>query len=672
MKIRTKLLLWMILVGTLPVLIVAVYTSLKITSYLEQRQGAAMHGECRTVCNFLFKTIKDRGRDLRMLNANPSLATSLISDFDYSDVNNLFKVLVSDPGNPFSFIMLTKLDGTTVAASDERLIDKQNGQKGWHVQTLAKGEYFSDWNQRPDKAILSNPPFGGDYRYTQVLSYLVKGEDGEILGTLNARIKWQLIQQWISDQIKSFRDSGWKTKKLTLVQTDGTIIASEQGSKTYGQKIDGLFADKNNLKTIMDQKEGLVVDAGMGAPFVCSFSTVDFGNFQWKVIITASKNEFFQVKKEFLTALVIVCGVCLFIAIGIGIFAGNGLAAPLQRAVAVLQDIAAGEGDLTARLPAPESGKRADEIGQLSLAFNTFVTKLQAIFKEIAGDLELLNTSSDDFQKMAESLSGGADASANRADGVAAAAEELSSNMNSVAAAIEEASINIGQVATAAEEMNVAFAGIVEDTGKAGRVTGNAVEQAGFATGKVAELGENANHIDQVVETITSISSQTNLLALNATIEAARAGEAGKGFAVVANEIKELASQTSTATGEIKERIDGIKNSVDDTVMVIEQITTIVGEVNEIVTTVTDSVNEQTVKTGEIADNVGQASAGIAEVTENVTQSSNVAGQVAGDIADVSRTAAEITSSGLEVKTSADELAGLADRLQKLVGGFKL
>ena len=672
MKIKTKLLLAMILVGVVPVLLVSAYVSFKISDTLEESQSLIMQSECDAVRDHLAVNMSLRERDLRLLKANPVLSQSLISDFDYSDVNHLFTDFVADQDNPFSFIMLTKADGTTVGASDERLLGKQNGKKKWHQETLAKGEYYSDWNQRPESAILSKPPFGGDYRFTQVVSQRIDDQAGEPLGTINARVKWQLVQKWISKVIEGYRKSGWQSKTIAVVKSDGAIIAHVKGSGFYNKPLTAVLGDKANIELIMKQESGVLHDSGNGTPQVCCFATLAFGSSTWKIIVMAAEAEFYQVKNEFFRALAGASLFCLILAIGFGFLAGNSVARPLKRVVAMLQEIASGSGDLTVRLPMAPAGRQRDEIGELAFAFNQFVEKLHAIFKEVVDDLHSLETSSSKLTGMADSLSSGSQTASERSDGVAAAAEEMSSNLNSIAAAVEEASTNIAQVADAAGVMSSSFDRIAGQTGEAREVTGTAVNQSRQATDKVAELGEVASQIGQVVETITSISSQTNLLALNATIEAARAGEAGKGFAVVANEIKELAAQTAGATDEIRDRIEGIQSSVTGTVSTIEQISLVINQVNEIVASVTVSIEEQDEVARQIADNVGQASAGIMEVTENVAQSSTVSGQVAGDIVDVSHISSEITHSGEQVKQSADELATLATRLQRLVGNFKL
>jgi len=138
-------------------------------------------------------------------------------------------------------------------------------------------------------------------------------------------------------------------------------------------------------------------------------------------------------------------------------------------------------------------------------------------------------------------------------------------------------------------------------------------------------------------------------LALNATIEAARAGEAGKGFAVVANEIKELAKQTAEATGDIKEKIEGIQSTTNMTVGQISEITQVITDVN-----------------------VAQASRGIQEVNENVNQSSSVSAQISQDIADVSVSMNEMPTSSSQVNLSAQELSKLSESLKQMVDQFKV
>ncbi len=672
MNIRLKLLLVMIFIAILPALFIAGFSSYKISNYLETRQGLVMEEESSIAGEYLTTFIGLRNRDLRLLQANPMFSRSLITDFDYSDVDSLLKQLISDQDNPFSFYMLTKADGTCVGASLPALIGKKNGKKKWHQETLQQGKFVSNWNRRPDTALLSNPPFGGDDRYTMVFSSAVRDAQGKAIGTINARVKWQLVQQWLSRQIQTFHDSGWKSKSLTITLEDGTIIAHEQGSSVYEKNIKDLLSDETSKQQFSNEKSGIFTDSGNGSAKIWAYTTVQNGNFKWKFLISVDKKEFYQVQNDFIKTFAVALLICLVLAIVIGVFAGNSIVRPLNRAVTILQDIAAGDGDLSARLPTREDGRKGDEINQLSTAFNTFVEKLQSIFKKIAVNVETLDNSSSDLTTMADGFANKADQASDRSNTVAGAAEELSTNMNSIAAAVEEASINISQVANASEEVSSTFGGISDQTKDARTVTDEAVQQAREATAKVAQLGESAGQVGKVVETITEISEQTNLLALNATIEAARAGDAGKGFAVVANEIKELAAQTFSATAEIKTNINDILSSVDGTVTVIDQISAVIDKVNDIVSTITSSIEQQSETTIEIASNVSQASDGIQEITENVAQSSAVAEQVAVDISEVNNSTEDISHNSGQLKQNATELAELASEIKGLINNFKL
>ncbi|MBK8784875.1 MAG: hypothetical protein IPO22_24505 [Anaerolineales bacterium] len=87
---------------------------------------------------------------------------------------------------------------------------------------------------------------------------------------------------------------------------------------------------------------------------------------------------------------------------------------------------------------------------------------------------------------------------------------------------MDQASAGLQAVATAVEEMNATVGEIALNSERVHATTTQAATQVNQFSEIMKGLGQSAQEIGKVTETITSISSQTNLLALNATIEAAR------------------------------------------------------------------------------------------------------------------------------------------------------
>jgi len=302
--------------------------------------------------------------------------------------------------------------------------------------------------------------------------------------------------------------------------------------------------------------------------------------------------------------------------------------------------------DLTISI-APQSEK--DELGN---AFTRMVSGLRKMIAQVADSAKAVTSA-------AEQLS-------IKTNVVAAAAEEMNANTVSVAAGMEQANASLYAVASAVEEMTATIGEIARNSEKAYVTTGQAASQVDQFSLIMKGLGQSAQEIGKVTETITSISAQTNLLALNATIEAARAGAAGKGFAVVASEIKELALQTAAATSEIKEKISAIQGSTAGAVTDIDSIVHVISDVNEIVMSIAAAIQEQSTVTQDIAGNIAQASSGVRDVNMSVAETSTVSGSIAKEIAELSGL------SGQSNSASAVALAQLAEQLSQIVSQFKV
>ena len=266
-----------------------------------------------------------------------------------------------------------------------------------------------------------------------------------------------------------------------------------------------------------------------------------------------------------------------------------------------------------------------------------------ALVSGIVDNTHALASSSEELTSVSQQMSAAAEETTAQANLVSAAAEQVSGNARIVSGSIDNLVTSIHEIAKNAQA--------------AAATARQAVDMAGTTSSTMNALGHSSTEIGKVVKVITSIAEQTNLLALNATIEAARAGEAGKGFAVVANEVKELARETARATEEIGGKIEAMQGDTRRAVAAIAEIGSVIERIDDLQTKIATAVEEQSVTTSEISRNIGEATTGSTEIAENIVQ-----------VAQAAQSTAEGASN---TQLSSQELARMAQALQRLVDEYK-
>ncbi|MFH2093819.1 MAG: methyl-accepting chemotaxis protein [Pseudomonadota bacterium] len=571
---------------------------------------------------------------------------------------------------------------------DILLINAENGMVVYSVSK--RPEYGSSLKEGPFKdthlgrmvqTILAEPKRGkalmADYAlyapaFNEPVSFIgapvYEGE--EMTGVAVFQISLASLNQ-IMSQRAGMGESGetYIVGEDLLMRSDSFINPKKFSAKnSISQPANGKILTEVVPHALKGESGKKVTQSYHGDTVLSAYAPIDIMGLKWALMAEISSSEAFKAIKtlKIVNAIIGIIGALIigFIAFVISI----SITRPIVKVVNGLGELAQGEGDLTMRLTA--SGK--DEIADLAHKFNAFMEKLQTMIKEVTNGVKTLSTSSNSLKEISTGMTNESMHTSAKSNTVASAAEELSVNMNSIAAAMEQSSTNTDTVATAANEMTTTISEIAQNTANAHSVTEDAVKQIHSATQKVLALGQAAQKIDKITETITDISEQTNLLALNATIEAARAGEAGRGFAVVANEIKALARQTAQATLDIQQQINDVQNSTSSTASSIDEISRVIVGINDIVNVISAAVEEQSASTNEIVENINQTAHGIAEITGTLSQGSIASTSISEEIADVNRSANEITQSSSQVKESAEELSALAESLNELVGKFKV
>ena len=330
--------------------------------------------------------------------------------------------------------------------------------------------------------------------------------------------------------------------------------------------------------------------------------------------------------------------------------------------------------DRLARLDLSEDAhiKSSDELGQLADSTNTFVGKIREVMGKLSEQAKVVGQSSEELATVAKAMQESTTQAGSKIKNTTADVEEMNKRSFTAKKALEEVSSNIITVSSSTEEMTATIGEIANNSSNARTITAEATDAATKASGMIKDLGEAAQEISTVTESISNISAQTNILALNATIEAARAGAAGKGFAVVANEIKNLAQETESATGNIHGKVNDIQSSTHLAVDNVESVTKVINDVNSIVTSIAAAIEEQSSVTKDISNNIGSISSNIQSSSTVMTDVYDITKKVNENISQVGQLAEGISSGNTQIRSSADNLAVLAQELKGSVEQFKL
>lgn len=322
----------------------------------------------------------------------------------------------------------------------------------------------------------------------------------------------------------------------------------------------------------------------------------------------------------------------------LGLSVMRSISRPLSELVAAAKRLSTG--DLTARAPV----KSDDEVGQVAIAFNSFIDSLSNIVGRLVDSSAKLSSGTTQISAASNEMSAGAESQTQQAIRTSSAMEEI-------AATIKEVANNADATARAT---HAAATRARDGSGKVRAV----LKQLADTNDSLQQLKARSAEIDQLVKLIADIAAQTNILSLNAAIEAAGAGAAGARFDVVAEEIRKLAQRTAESTARISGTVSRIQEEMQS---VAQRTNTLAAQAEDVGQTLSDIVEGST-----------SVSDMIANISSSTSQQSRAVEQVAVSLQLITQVSQQTAQAAHETASTIDDLSGLAHEMSATAAQFKV
>ncbi len=259
-------------------------------------------------------------------------ASSLEVNALQADITKFFTLIGKHDKNYSEVYLGTKWGGFATSGTSDMPGGYDPRARPWYKKAILT----------PDSASLSSA-----YQFTNdaagiTIMHPVSNNTGTMAGVVGIDMELS----GLTDFIKKIQlgESGY----VVLAQEDGTILANPKYAETNFKplKKSGISA----YAELSDIDQGSLSLSIEGVDCIAVVHTMP--GLKWKLIGVIERSEVMATVYGLIRTMLII-GVLVFIAfMGIALFLANSLTKPLNRTIAMLKDIAEGEGDLTMRLTA--------------------------------------------------------------------------------------------------------------------------------------------------------------------------------------------------------------------------------------------------------------------------------------------------------------------------------
>lgn len=358
------------------------------------------------------------------------------------------------------------------------------------------------------------------------------------------------------------------------------------------------------------------------------------GDTQYKVVAVVPEAEMIGFIDAIKFSTIFAVLFSLILSFFILILVALSISRPIKQISGRLEEIAAGEADLTQELSI--SGK--DEVAVLSGAFNGFIRHLRMLINNIKDGMQSITYDKDEIatgstetasaiyeiRRSIESIQHEFQTFNGEILKTSSSFTGMTDNVQNLRKEIENQGSAVEQTSASIEEMNASINAISKTSSvrktEAEELVGvvNTMKTSmGGIQKDVQQLNNKAEEMTKATELINNISSKTNLLSMNAAIEAAHAGEAGRGFAVVAEEIRSLADHSATNAKNISTELKGSVEIIHKLDKTSTEATEQFGRIEKVTKNTMNSFVE-------IASTMAELSTGTEEINKAISSLRNI------------------------------------------------